>query len=157
MNMSTIAKHPELGILLNLAFGAVKSRLHAKLADAGFDDLGPSFGYAFRVLERNPLSLAELAAQLGMTPQGALKIVDEMVRRSYVERAGDSRDGRVTRLVLTPRGHAVVKEARRFYLGYERQLARRFGARQVAACRAVLEAMVGEAAAEGLERVARPF
>ena len=44
----------DFGVLLNLAFGSFKAGLHAELARAGFDDVGPSFGYVFRLLASRP-------------------------------------------------------------------------------------------------------
>ena len=55
----------DFGLLLNVAYGAFKERLHTSLATAGFDDLGPSFGYVFRSLASGPLSLVQLATLLG--------------------------------------------------------------------------------------------
>lgn len=156
--MSTALVEPlELGILLNLAFGAVKQRLHSHLAAAGFNDLGPSFGYVFRVLDDASPSLAEVASRLGITAQGALKIVGEMVAKGYVERVDDEQDGRIRRLRLTSRGNKALQEARKFYATYERALRRRLGGSRVAVARGVLEAIVAEGEAVGLERQARPF
>jgi DNA-binding MarR family transcriptional regulator len=151
--MSSLADRIDFGVLLNLAFGALKARLHDHMRAAGFDDLGPSFGYVFRLLDRDSPSLAELAATLGMTPQGALKIVSDMTAKGYVNRADDASDARVRRLVLAPRGKRALAEARKFHSRFERELGTQLGERRVASARAVLEAM----AAEGEEQEARPF
>src|SRR3954471_21920402 len=94
----------DLGILLTLALAAFKDRLHAHLADAGFSDLGPSFGFVFRILADEPLSLAQLASRLRISSQGALKIVAEMESLGYVERQDDPKDQRVRRVALANRG-----------------------------------------------------
>lgn len=151
--MSSVADRTDFGVLLNLSFGALKGRLHDHMREAGFHDLGPSFGYVFRVLDHESPSLAELAAKLGITPQGALKIVSDMLAKGYVERTDDASDARVRRLVLSPRGKRALGEARKFHAAFERELGKRLGARRVANARAVLEAM----AAEGEEKEARPF
>jgi DNA-binding MarR family transcriptional regulator len=114
----------DLGILLTLALDTFKRRLHDHLAEAGYDDLGPSFGFVFRSLADEPMSLAALAARLGVTSQGALKIATEMEQRGYIERQDDRR---VRRLVLTARGRAALREARRFHATVERELARSLG------------------------------
>jgi DNA-binding MarR family transcriptional regulator len=158
MIVSRTADHQtDFGVLLNLAFGALKHRMHRHMADAGFDDLGPSFGYVFRVLDQDSPSLAELAARLGITPQGTLKIVAEMIEKGYVHRTDDRDDGRVKRLALSARGKRALAEARRFHGMFERELGNRLGVRRVAAARAVLEAMMTDAAEHGLEMYARPF
>lgn len=149
----------DLGVLLTVALEAFKRRLHAHLAGAGFSDLGPSFGFVFRSLAERPLSLAELAARLGISSQGALKIVTEMVECGYVERHDDLEDRRVRRLTLTARGRNALREARRFHARTERELVRAHGAAQVASARAVLEALAGDASPERAMRpiAARPF
>lgn len=143
--MSSGTPDADLGVLLTIAVGVFKDRLHAHLATAGYDDLGPSFGFVFRSLADRELSLAELATMLGITPQGALKIVNEMVAKDYVERRDDSNDGRVRRLVLTTRGRAALREARRFHARAERELVAQLGANRVAGARAVLESLAAGA------------
>jgi len=94
----------DFGILLGLAFRTFVEEMHADLAARGFDDLGRSYGYVFRVLGDGDRSLSELAALLGMTLPGAGKIVDEMERRRYVERRPDRVDRRVKHIALSRRG-----------------------------------------------------
>ena len=114
--------------------------MRADLARQGFDDLGRSDGYVFRVLGDGDRSLSELAGLLGMTLPGAGKIVDDMEARGYVERHPDRVDRRVKRLALSRRGRAALKAARAFHRGYERRLAK------APAVRAALESIVGEPA-----------
>ncbi len=150
--MSSRPAH-DFGVLLNLAFAAFRQALDADLAAAGYDDIGTSFGYVFRRLADGPCSLSELAQELAMTPPGALKVVDDMVAKGYVQRSVDTADRRVKRLHLTERGQAALKRAHQFHQRYEQQLARRLGAEPAAAARAVLEAMVS---GEDGARVRRP-
>lgn len=157
MIMSTTSEDSiDFGVLLNLAFGALKHDLRAHMGDAGFDDLGTSFGYVFRIVDQDAPSLAELAARMGITPQGALKIVAEMIAKGYLRRVGDSVDRRIKRLTLSARGKRALAEARQFHARFERQLAARLGVRRVAVARAVLESVIAEASAQGLEMHARP-
>lgn len=145
----------DFGVLLNLAFAAFKDALNAELAAAGFDDIGSSFGYVFRLLSDAPCSLSELAVQLGMTSPGALKVVDDMVAKGYVSRHADEGDRRVKRLELTDRGQAALDRARLFHKSYEESLAQQVGPRQLAATRKLLEAMTASASEQG-GRVPRP-
>lgn len=135
----------DFGILLNVAFGAFKDALHAHLAKLGFGDIGASFGYVLRTLDphSNGLSLKQLAVALGVTPQGTLKIVDDMVAKAYVQRSTDPLDTRVKRLTVAPRGRALLKEARKFHLQFESALADKAGIEAVAQARRVLEALAG--------------
>lgn len=153
----TVDPRSDFGVLLNLAFGALKREMQAHMTDAGFGDLGPSFGYVFRLLDQDSPSLAELATRLGITPQGALKIVADMVNRGYVDRTDDGADRRIRRLTLSPRGKRALAEARRFHSMFERDLGRRLGPRRVATARAVLEAIIGDATVKGLAMDVRPF
>ena len=148
------ASAADWGILLTAALAEFKEQLHAHLARAGYDDLGPSFGFVFRSLADRPLSLAELAARLGITSQGALKIAAEMERRGYVERQDDQVDRRVRRLLLSARGRAALKEARRFHAAAERRLVQKVGAKQVATARAVLTAFIERDGADNMSRAA---
>ena len=158
---SRVAQPPadDFGILLTAALGVFKSQLHAHLARAGFDDLGPSFGFVFRSLADRPLSLVELAARLAITSQGALKIVAEMEERGYVERTDDVVDRRVRRLSLTGRGRAALREARRFHASVEHELVVAVGSRQVAGARAALTALAHKGVTDStpLAALARPF
>jgi DNA-binding MarR family transcriptional regulator len=132
----------DFGVLLNVAFVAFKDALDTDLVAAGFADIGTSFGYVFRLLAEAPCSLSELAARLGMSSPGALKVVDDMVAKGYVSRSGDANDRRVKRLELTARGRAALGRARSFHARYEQALVQRLGERQVFAARRLLEAMV---------------
>jgi len=133
----------DFGILLGLSYQAFVDELRAALHAAGFTDLGPSYGYVFRALGAEALHLRALAGRLGMTDQGAAKIVDEMEARGYLERRAHPEDGRIKRLRLARRGRAALATARRFHRLYERRLAQRLGAREVAIARRVLEAAGG--------------
>jgi len=141
--MSTSAAQPlDFGVLLGLAYQHFVDALHAQLAEHGFDDLGTSFGYVFRALAAEPLTATELAMQLQLTPQGAAKIVDDMVRRGYVERRVDPADARARRLFLAPRGKRALAAARAFHRQFEAEFARAAGTERAEALRAALEQLV---------------
>lgn len=146
----------DFGVLLNVAFGAFKLQLHRHLAKAGFDDMGPSFGYVFRLLLARPASLRDVAERLGISSPGALKVVDDMVAKGYVERSEHPQDGRIKQLTLTARGRQAIEEARRFHALFEQGLAQRLGAGDVAAARAVLEQVVAHLSDAELEAGLRP-
>lgn len=130
----------DLGILLGLAYAGFAQRLNAHLAEQGFDDIGRWYGYVFRVLAAESSSLGKLAAHFGMTAQGAMKIVDEMEARGYVERVPSPDDARVKHLRLAPRGKKALATARAFHRTFEREL----GAKKAAQLRALLREVAGE-------------
>ena len=143
--MPTSATPPtrqDFGVLLNLAFGAFKTELHEALAQAGFDDIGPSFGYVFRLLADAPLNLREVAHELGMTAPGALKIVNDMAALGYLERLEHAGDARQKLLTLTARAREAMAVAHAFHVRFEATLAHRIGIRETQGARRVLEAIV---------------
>jgi DNA-binding MarR family transcriptional regulator len=141
----------DIGILLGLAYAGFVDELRADLAARGFADLGPSYGYVFRVLGDGERSLSELAGLLGMTLPGAGKIVDEMEARGYVERHPDASDRRVKQLRLSPRGRAALKAAQAFHRRFERRLP------DGPALRAALEGIATDAGGEPAPRYVRPL
>src|SRR5262245_14401205 len=94
----------DFGILLGLAYQQFVDALNAHLREVGFTDLKPSFGYVIRAVDHEPLTATHLAARLHMTPQGAAKLIDELVERGYIQRLRDETDKRARRLMLAARG-----------------------------------------------------
>ena len=133
----------DLGILLALAYQRFVDDLRTALAEQGFDDQGRSDGYVLRVVDAGPVTVSALAERLEISKQGAGQIVDDMVRRGYLERYDDPADARARLLRLAPHGRTALAAARRFHRGYERRLRRTHGAEAVTALRSLLEAMAG--------------
>ncbi len=146
----------DFGIVLALAYAAFVDEMRAELGDGGHD-LHRSFGYVARALADTPLTLGELAAHLGMTPPGALKIVDEIEASGHLERTPDPADARVKRLRLTASGKAALAAARKFHARFEARLARQVGKRNAATCRAVLEQIVDARTVAGAPPALRPM
>ena len=146
----------DLGVLLALAYATFVDELRAELARAGYADIHRSFGYVARALAEQPLNLRDLAARLGLTSQGALKIVDEMEVTGYVVRRPDPDDARAKRLYLSKRGEAALAAARRFHKRVEATLRTRIGAKGVDAARAMLDEIVAESERAGRTAVLRP-
>lgn len=136
---------PEFGLLLGLAFDQFTSELHSYLEERGFGDVKPTFAYPIKVLAGASLTTSELAAKLGITPQGAAKTVEEMVVAGYVMRESDASDKRAKPLVLTARSRSLLAAGQAFNREFERQLRRRVGAEQLAATRDALNTILGRA------------
>src|SRR5262245_59477919 len=120
----------DFGILLGLAYQQFVDALNAHLREVGFADLKPSFGYVIRAVDHEPLTATHLASRLHMTPQGAAKLIDELVDRGYIQRLADQTDRRARRLMLATRGEQLLKEARAFHHAFEKQFAERYGPRR---------------------------
>src|SRR3954465_8350648 len=118
---------PDIGILLALAYQQFVTELHEELGGRGFDDVGKSDGYVFRALDAEPLTTSALSERLGITKQGAGQLVEDMMRRGYVESSPDPGDRRARLLRLTARGQHALAAARAFHRRYEQRLARRHG------------------------------
>lgn len=151
------SENHDLGVLLGTVYQQFLARLADHLEKEGFFGIGASNGNVFRALMDENLTTSQLAALLGITPQGAAGIVGGMQRAGYVEARPDPSDGRLKRLYLTERGRAAMGEVRRFHRDWERRLAKRNGAKQVKAMRAVLTgaAEAGPDAAGGPQRAFR--
>ncbi|MEV6277643.1 MarR family transcriptional regulator [Nocardia sp. NPDC051832] len=137
--MTRSAQDLDLGILLGLGYQQFVHELREALAERGFGDAGPSYGYVFRSLDLRPMNISELADRLTITKQGAAQLVDEMEKRGYVERRPDPSDGRAKLLYLSEKGDSALAAARRFHRGVERKLVKTHGAAAVRNLRTLLE------------------
>ncbi|SDK17420.1 MarR family winged helix-turn-helix transcriptional regulator [Streptomyces indicus] len=135
----------DFGVLLGFAFRSMVDELHAHLAESGYGDAKESFGFAFKVLAGERLTIGELAGRLGITHQGAAKTVDEMVRAGYVERVPDDKDRRARRVELTERARGLLAAGHAFHQAYEERLVAELGDEAVRAARAVFAAMLSAA------------
>jgi DNA-binding MarR family transcriptional regulator len=158
LNFSTLVEHfggvvstqqpddpdQDLGVLLGLAYQTLVRELNEHMAAAGFD-IKTQYGYVFRALLKEDLTSTKFGARLGMTTQGAAKLIDEMERLGYVEKHPDPTDARVRVLRLADRGRRAVAEARKFHQAFEDRLAERYGTEDAAALRRVLVALVDDA------------
>ena len=147
----------DFGILLGLAFNAFATELRSAVGAAGFPDVPKSFGYVARNIAKTPLTLTELAARLGITSPGALKIVQEMEATGYLERIADPNDARAKRHQLKKRGYAALAAARAFHQQFEADLANHIGNKKVTALREALVDLVSRHEAERHPLAIRPM
>ncbi|ASF08237.1 MarR family winged helix-turn-helix transcriptional regulator [Nocardia brasiliensis] len=147
----------DFGIMLGQAYQGFVRELHAHLATFGYHLTGASYGYVLRALAESPLTASQLAGQLGITAQGAAKVVDEMVRHGYVERRPDPADKRAKTLHLSERGRDILGKVREFHADYERRLAARVGPEHIATVRAVLTEIITAATDPDADHAFRPL
>jgi DNA-binding MarR family transcriptional regulator len=150
-------QHDDLGIRLGLAYAAFVDWLNAEMAAAGFDDLGPTYGYMFRALAQAPATLSSLADGLHMTTQGAAKILAEMEAKGYVRRSPHPTDARARLVRLAERGQLALRTARDLHERFERRLAARVGGDGTAALRRSLDAVLELGAVDPASRLLRPI
>ena len=109
--MDTSADAQALPALLLALSGELVAGIQAGGAARGFDDVRPAHGYAFVRLAPDGATIGELAEHLGVTKQAASQLVDELVRKGYVERRPHPTDARARLVVLTERGWACTRAA----------------------------------------------
>jgi DNA-binding MarR family transcriptional regulator len=108
----SIPADEDLTLLFAALNAATSAEIVRRVAAAGHPDLRPAHGYLFQHLIQGPARVSELAEKLGMTAQGASKLVIELERLGYVERRDDPADGRNRIVALTARGHEGIEAGR---------------------------------------------
>ncbi|MDX3569198.1 MarR family winged helix-turn-helix transcriptional regulator [Streptomyces sp. ID05-47C] len=99
-----------LTAVLLAAAGDLTRRINDGVEARGFEGR-PAFGFAFARLAPDGATVTELAAHLGVTKQAASQLVDELVRKGYVERRAHPVDARARLVVLTERGWECTRAA----------------------------------------------
>jgi DNA-binding MarR family transcriptional regulator len=146
----------DFGIILGLAYQGFVAHLHAHLAEHGFTEIAPTVGYVLRAIAEEPMNQRQLSRRLGITDQGAMKIIDDMERRRFVVRVADPEDARARRLELGPRGKELLRIARRFHQRFEHKLAAELG-ESAATARRVLEHIAASAPGDAAKGRLRPM
>ncbi|WP_211268981.1 MarR family winged helix-turn-helix transcriptional regulator [Saccharothrix syringae] len=103
---------PDLTLLFTALAASCDAAVRARMADAGHPGVRTVHGYVFQHLLVGPVRVTDLADLLGMTAQGASKVVAEMERVGYAVRRPDPHDSRVRLVEMTPRGHEAVAAGR---------------------------------------------
>lgn len=128
---SILPEHdPQQDLVLVVAalHAACTATVTRRMAEAGFGDVRPSHGYVFQHLLVRPMRISELAQRLGMTPQGASKMVIELESLGYVHRQQDATDQRSRYVALTERGLAAIEAGRRARAALTAELRAELGA-----------------------------
>jgi DNA-binding MarR family transcriptional regulator len=92
------------------AAGDLTQRINDGVVARGFE-ARPAYGFAFTRLAPDGATVTDLATHLGVTKQAASQLVDELVRKGYVERRPHPGDARARLVVLTERGWACTRAA----------------------------------------------
>ncbi|WP_333743729.1 MarR family winged helix-turn-helix transcriptional regulator [Streptomyces ardesiacus] len=93
------------------AAGGLTQRIHEGVVARGFEGVRPAHGFAFARLAPDGATVTDLAVHLGMTKQAASQLVEELVRKGYVERRPHPADARARLVVLTEAGRACTRAA----------------------------------------------
>ncbi|MFD5651115.1 MarR family winged helix-turn-helix transcriptional regulator [Streptomyces sp. NPDC127039] len=100
-----------LAAALLAAAGGLTQRIHEGVVARGFEGMRPAHGFAFARLAPDGATVTDLAVHLGTTKQAASQLVDELVRKGYVERRPHPADARARLIVLTDAGWACTRAA----------------------------------------------
>ena len=127
-----------LGVALRQAWVGYRRQLDHELAGAGFGDRGFPDGRVLRLCsDASDVTISQIGRELGITRQGASKIVASLSDRGYVILSPSPTDGR----------EKIVKPTRRAieFLAAQREAARRIEAR--------IHSELGADALDGLYRL----
>lgn len=128
----TAAEAPvPLARLMAMAFRSLIDGLHGRLAERGFGDIRPAYGFVLLACREGSLSVGDVAVLLGFTKQAASKLVDTMARDGYVRRVADENDARGRRVQLTAKGHRALLAVEAIYVELEGEWADVLGERRV--------------------------
>lgn len=134
--------HLPLVRLLSMALRTSLDQLHQELAEAGFPELRPTHGYALNAIARGEATASDLAAGLGISKQGAAKVIALLLETGYIEQSRDPHDGRNRPVRLTARGRAAVKASVRIQEALQRRWESHASAADVQALVTTLERVV---------------
>lgn len=136
--MTAVEDAIPLARLLAMSFRTMIDDLHARLAQRGWTDVRPAYGFVLLALRDGPTSAKDIAALMGVTKQAASQLVDAMQAAGYVTRVASGSDGRVRELVLADGGRRLLVAVEEIYAEIEGEWATLAGARDLEAARRAL-------------------
>ncbi|MGC0369053.1 MarR family winged helix-turn-helix transcriptional regulator [Microbacterium sp. SLBN-111] len=139
----TSAADLDTATLLSLAGTVANDAVLSALRAHGID-LRPAHGYVFQRLLTGEQSITDLAADLGMTQQGASKHVLELERMGMVTRVVSPDDRRARHVRLTDAGHKAIAVARDARGAFEERLRTLWGDDLLRATRDALVALLDD-------------
>jgi DNA-binding MarR family transcriptional regulator len=117
-----------LGGALRRAWVGYQRLLDEELAAVGFEDRSLPDGRVLRICARNPeATISAIGRELGMTRQGAAKLVASLRDCGYVTLDPSPASGREKRITLTPRAREYLTAHRAAARGIERRLRAQLG------------------------------
>ena len=139
--------------LLSMAVTVALEELHEELDRRGHGVLRPAHGYAMNAVLNGRNTASQIGPLLGMTKQGAAKLVQALVDEGYLMFEDSSDDARRKPLSLTDKGHEAVRVSVETQERIEREWAANVGHRRMSTTRSALEQAVRSATGGGLPPV----
>jgi DNA-binding MarR family transcriptional regulator len=138
-------RHLALGPALRRAWVGYQRRLDLQMAEAGFPDRGFPDGRVLRLCARSgEVTASEIGRELGITRQGAGKIVADLRERGYVTLGSSPGDARQKVISLTPRARDYLAAQRAAARRIEQELTEQVGTQALESLFVLLEALGGE-------------
>jgi DNA-binding MarR family transcriptional regulator len=136
-----------------MAYRSLVDGLHERLAERGWRDVRPAFGFVLLALRDGPVALRDLPGVLGTSKQAVSKLVDAMVTAGYVERAAEPGDGRAKRVRLSARGRALLAEVEDVHTELEEAWAATLGRARLEDLRSAVDTVLRASAGGALPPV----
>ena len=131
-----------LGPALRRAWIGYQRRLDRAMADAGFDERRFPDGRVLRLCSDSAGStISNIGRELGITRQGAGKVVSHLSDRGYVSVADSPTSGREKAVTLTVRGTQYLEAQGEAVRTIERQLRKELGEQPLTALHRLLDAL----------------
>ncbi|MFG3138891.1 MarR family winged helix-turn-helix transcriptional regulator [Streptomyces sp. NPDC048211] len=134
----------DLALLLLAGFRTLADRATAELSERGYEDVRSVHDFALHSILSGADSVSELARRMSVTRQAAAKTVATLEERTYVARRPDPADGRRTRLHVTERGLALLRQGEAIFDEMRGQWEEQVGAASLATVEEALRSLVGD-------------
>jgi DNA-binding MarR family transcriptional regulator len=131
-----------LARLFAMGFDHMIDNLHVRLAERGWRDVRPAFGFVLLAVRSGPRTTTEIATLLGTTKQAASKLVTSMDAAGYVSHAAHPDDSRAKLVGLTVRGEKLLAAVDAIYRDLEDEWAVKVGSERVERLREDLMAVL---------------
>ena len=132
-----------LGPALRRAWVGYQRRLDDEMAAAGFGERGFPDGRVLRMCRAAPTTISQIGRELGMTRQGASKVVAGLRERGYVAVEPSASSRREKTVTVTPRAIEYLAAQRAAARRIEQRLRRAVGADAFDALAALLDLLGG--------------
>lgn len=134
-----------LGGALRRAWVGYQRLMDEELSAAGFDDRGFPDGRVLRICSRSAeATISQIGRELGITRQGASKIVARLRDRRYVTLHASATDGREKIVKVTERATGYLAAQRKAARRIERRLRAEVGAEAFDSLSLLLKALGGD-------------
>jgi DNA-binding MarR family transcriptional regulator len=116
-----------LARLFAMAYRDLIDGLHERLAERGWRDVRPSFGFVLLAARAEPVTITEVAALMGTSKQAASKLAASIVGAGYLEPSGGTADSRERPLRLSRAGTRLLRDVEAVYAELEGEWAEVIG------------------------------